>query len=61
MFFQVIFVITNQEGKVMERIMAQKQQDQIVLNTTAYVPGNYVCTLIIGGNILQSQKFVIIR
>jgi len=58
---QVIFVITNQEGKVMERIMVQKQQDQFVLNTTSYVPGNFVCTLIIGGKILQSQKFVIIR
>ena len=58
---QVIFVITNQEGKVMERIHTQKQQDQFVLNTTTYAPGSYVCTLIIGGNILQSQKFIIIR
>ena len=45
----------------MERVQVQKQQDQFVLNTTSYVPGSYVCTLIIGGNILQSQKFVIIR
>jgi len=58
---QVIFVITNQEGKVMGRIQVQKQQDQFVLNTTSYVPGNYVCTLFIGGDILQSQKFIIIR
>jgi len=58
---QVIFVITNQEGKVMEKVQVQKQQDQFVLNTTSYVTGNYVCTLVIGGNILQSQKFVIIR
>ncbi len=58
---QVIFVITNQEGKVIDRIMENKQQDQFILNTTGYLPGTYLCSMFYEGKILQSQKFVIIR
>ncbi|MBC8456605.1 MAG: T9SS type A sorting domain-containing protein, partial [Deltaproteobacteria bacterium] len=56
-----IFVITTQEGKVIDRIMVNKQQDQFILNTTGYLPGTYLCTMFYEGKSLQSQKFVIIR
>jgi len=56
-----IFVITSQEGKVIERIMVNKQQDQFILNTTEYLPSTYVCSMFFEGKRLQSQKFIIIR
>jgi len=56
-----IFVITTQEGKMIDRIIVNKRQDQFILNTTGYLPGTYLCSMFYGGKILQSQKFTIIR
>jgi len=56
-----IFVITTQEGKVIDRIIVNKKQDQFILNTTGYIPGTYLCSMFYEGKILQSQKFTIIR
>jgi len=58
---QIIFVITNQEGKEMENILVYKQYDQFILNLADFVPGNYICTLYAEGKKIQSQKVLVIR
>lgn len=57
----IIFVITNQEGKMIENIQVNKQQDQFFLQTGTFKSGNYICSMYAGGNILQSQKFILIK
>lgn len=57
----IIFVITNLEGKELRKIQVSKQQDQFVVKTDEFGSGTYLCTMYCGNNKLQSQKFIVIQ
>ena len=56
-----IITIMTIDGKFIETKILAKQQDQILLNTSAYTCGKYLCNLLISGKHLETQKFTIIR
>ena len=56
-----IISIATIDGKHIDTIQLGKQQDQILLSTTTYSSGIYICTLSLSGKHLENQKFTIIQ
>jgi len=56
---QIEFIIHNANGKSIETIYTNKNQDQLFLNTLSYPSGLYVCTMKIKGKNIESDKFTI--
>jgi len=56
-----IISIATLGGKHIETLQLGKQQDQILLNTSTYSSGTYICTLLLSGKHLDTQKFIIIQ
>ncbi len=56
-----IISIATLDGKHVETFQLGKQQDQILLSTTTYSSGTYICTLLLSGKHFETQKFTIIQ
>jgi len=55
----VQFLVSNITGSQLCKFYSGKSQDQMLFNTSLYPSGQYICTLIIDGKLIESQKFTI--
>ena len=58
---EFILSIFSNEGKLVESRILNKLQDQVLISTTSYKPGIYVCCIKSGNKIVASRKFTVIQ
>jgi len=58
---EFLLSIVSNEGKLVESRILNKLQDQVLISTTSYNPGIYVCCIKSGNKIIASRKFTVIQ
>ncbi|MCB2219587.1 MAG: T9SS type A sorting domain-containing protein [Bacteroidetes bacterium] len=56
-----IIDIRDINGVVIEQVVTNKLQDQVTFLTHDWKPGSYIATLKIGGRLMESCKFTLLR
>ncbi len=58
---QILLSIASNEGKLIESRILYKSQDQVLIITSSYKPGNYICYLRVAGKVIASKIFTVIQ
>lgn len=53
--------VLNINGVTMKNIELQQEHDQVVIVTGNYSPGIYIVQMMVNGEIIETQKLVIIK
>lgn len=58
---EVLLILTNIKGSPVLVKKLIKRQDQELINTSDFIPGTYICSLMVNGKTLDNRKLVVLK
>ena len=56
-----VLEITDMSGNILRSINTTKKRDQVTVTTESWKPGLYIATLKVGGKVIESVKFSLVK